>query len=191
LKCILVVDDHPIVAKACCLVLEPAGIGNVVAAYDVVSGYEAFLQHKPDVVTIDLSLHGDEGGGLELIKRIRANDPNARILVFSMHADRTNFISAIESGAAGYLLKDASPDELVRAVQRAGSGRHYVDPKLALKLVFPDTELSPREQQVLGLLLEGTPYATIVKLFGDRGLGQLAPCAAVQLIQSKTKDSGF
>jgi DNA-binding NarL/FixJ family response regulator len=170
LRSILIVDDHPIIATACRLVFEPLGIGNVVAAYDAASGYEAFLQHKPDVVTVDLSLHEDELGGLELIKRIRANDPAARILVFSMHADRGSFISAIESGASGYLLKDASPEELVKAVQEARSGRRYIDPQLALKLAFPDTDLSPREERVLALLLKGTPYATFAGLLGNQSL---------------------
>jgi DNA-binding NarL/FixJ family response regulator len=170
LKRVLVVDDHPIIAKACCVVLEPAGIGAVVAAHSAVSGYEAFFQHKPDVVVVDLSLHGDELAGLELIKRIRANDPNARILVFSMRADCSSFISAIEAGATGYLLKDASPEKLVDAVQKAGSGCRYIDPQFALKLAFPDTALSPSERRVLRLLLEDTPYAALSQLVVKRRL---------------------
>jgi DNA-binding NarL/FixJ family response regulator len=183
LRSILIVDDHPIIATACRLTFESVGIGTVIAAHDAVSGYEAFLQHKPDIVIIDLSLHGEGLAGLELIKRIRAIDPAARILVFSMHADRSSFISAIESGAAGYLLKDASPEELVKAVQRTGSGRHYIDPKLALKLAFPDTDLSPREQQVLGLLLEDTPFATVVKLFRDNSVTPLTRRAGMEPVR--------
>jgi DNA-binding NarL/FixJ family response regulator len=171
LKCVLIVDDHPIIATACRLVLEPVGIESIVAAHDAVSGYEAFLQHKPDVVTIDLSLQGEEQGGLSLIKRIRANDPKAAILVFSMHADRGSFVSAIECGAVGYLLKDAPPDEFVYALQEAGSGRRYLDPQLAVKLAFPDTKLSAKEERVLGLLLEGTPYASIAELFSKKSSG--------------------
>jgi DNA-binding NarL/FixJ family response regulator len=167
LQNILVIDDHPIIAAACRVIFEAVGIGSVVAAYDAAGGFQAFLQHKPDLVTIDLSLDDEERGGLDLIKRIRESDPNARILVFSMHSDRGSFISAIESGATGYLLKDASPEELVKAVLEAGSGRHYIDSQLALKLAFPDTELSSREQRVLTLLLSGTPCATIANLFGD------------------------
>lgn len=171
MKCVLIVDDHPIIATACRLVLEPVGIETVVAARDANSGYEAFLEHKPDVVTVDLSLHGEEKGGLSLIKRIRANDPKAAILVFSMHADRGSFVSAIECGAAGYLLKDAPPDELVDALQQAGSGRRYVDPQLAVKLAFPDTALSAKEKRVLAMLLESTPYASLAKLFGKKPSG--------------------
>jgi DNA-binding NarL/FixJ family response regulator len=171
LKCVLIVDDHPIIATACRLVLEPVGIESIVAAHDVVSGYEAFVEHKPDVVTVDLSLHGEEKGGLTLIKRIRANDPKAAILVFSMHADRGSFVAAIECGAAGYLLKDAPPDELVYALQQAGSGRRYLDPQLAVKLAFPDTALSAKEKRVLTLLLESTPFASIAKLLRKKPSG--------------------
>jgi DNA-binding NarL/FixJ family response regulator len=170
LRSILVVDDHPIIATACRLVFEPLGIGDVVAACDAVSGYEAFLQHKPEVVIIDLSLHGKELAGLDLIKRIRAIDPNAGILVFSMRADRGSFIEALEAGATAYLLKDASPEQLVKAVQEAGSGRRYIDPQLALRLAFPDTALSPGERRVLRLLLEDTPYAALSQLVVKRRL---------------------
>ena len=165
---ILVIDDHPIIATACRLVLESVGIGNVVAAYDAASGYQAFLQHKPAVVLVDLSLKGEASGGLALITRIRADDPEAHILAFSMHADRGSFVSAIEAGATGYLVKDASPDELVQAVQEARSGRHYIDAQLALTLAFPDKTLSSRERQVLAILLAGTPYAAIARLLEDR-----------------------
>ena len=165
MKCVLIVDDHPIIATACRLLLEPVGIENIITVHDAVSGYEAFLEHKPDVVTIDLSLHGEEKGGLSLIKRILADDPKAAILVFSMHADRRSFVAAIECGAAGYLLKDAPPDELVYALQQARSGRRYLDPQLAVKLAFPDTALSAKEKRVLALLLESTPYASLAKPF--------------------------
>src|SRR5271168_3878047 len=155
LRSVLVVDDHPIIATACGLVLD--GIAGILAAHDAVSGYQAFVRYKPDIVTIDLSLRGEAFAGLALIERIRLSDPEANILVFSMHAGLNDFVSAIEAGAGGYLLKDAPPEELVNAVQQAGSGRRYIDPRLAVKLVFPRTVLSPRQKRVLAALLEDTP----------------------------------
>jgi DNA-binding NarL/FixJ family response regulator len=163
---ILVIDDHPIIAKACRLVLEAADVGNIVTAHDAVSGYEAFLQHKPDVVIVDLSLHGERLSGLVLIERIRSHDPDARILVFSMYVDLGIFASAIEAGATGYLVKDASTDELAKAVQQVRSGHRYIDAQVVLKLAFPSTALAPREKQVLALLVESTPYATIARELG-------------------------
>jgi DNA-binding NarL/FixJ family response regulator len=143
---VLVIDDHPIIAKACHLVLDFADFGNVISAFDSESGYAAFLQHKPDVAIVDLSLHKDELGGLALIKRIRSHDQDARNLVFSMHAASERVASSIEAGAMGYLIKDSPIDELKKAVQQVRLGRRYVDPQPAIKLVFPNAALRPRKR---------------------------------------------
>src|SRR5262249_44172830 len=137
-----------------------------VAASDMDSGYVAFLEHKPDVVIVDLSLGGDKLGGLALIERIRSQDSDARILVFSMNADSCSLVLAIEVGATGYLIKDAPAVELVKAVRQVRSGHRYVDPQLALKLTFPTVKLSSREKKVLSLLVEGIPYVTIANQLG-------------------------
>jgi DNA-binding NarL/FixJ family response regulator len=166
---VLLVDDHPIILTACRQLLQESGFTTVVVAQDAGSGYEAFLQHHPRVVVVDLSLNGRDLDGLALIARIRGHDPAAAILVFSMHADATIIASAIEAGATGYLLKDAAPDELATAVASVASGQRYIDQQLAMKvaLLHADGERSPldhltaRERQVLGLLAEGKPYATI------------------------------
>jgi two-component system, NarL family, invasion response regulator UvrY len=152
---VLVVDDHPVIAKACGLVLEPIGIGKVISAHDADTGYQAFLEHEPDVSIIDLSLRGEELDGIALIRRIRSHDTAARILVFSMRSDRNSFVSAIEAGATGYLIKDSPTDEFAKAVQQTRLGRRYVDPQLALNLAFRrNAALSPRERRILDLLLE-------------------------------------
>lgn len=149
---ILVVDDHPVIARACGLVL---GLETIVSAFDADSGYQAFVDHEPEISVIDLSLRRNELDGLELIKRIRSRDAGARILVFSMRSDRSTFLAAIEAGATGYLIKDSPTDEFAEAVQRIRSGRRYIDPQLALNLAFPkNAALSPREQRILDLLLE-------------------------------------
>jgi DNA-binding NarL/FixJ family response regulator len=148
------------------MLLEEAGAGSIIAACDMISGYQAFLQHKPDVVIVDLSLKGEELGGLILIERIRSHDPNARVLVFSMHAEYNIFASAIEAGATGYLLKESHVDELPKAVQQVSSGHSYIDARLVHKLVFPGSELSLREKNVLALLMERTRYASIAGQMG-------------------------
>ena len=101
---ILVVDDHPIIAEACRVVL--GDVEDVVAARDVPSGYEAFLEHRPDVVILDLSFPGEPLGGVDLLRRIYSDAPLTRVLIFSMHADADIVASAIKAGAIGYLLKD-------------------------------------------------------------------------------------
>jgi len=157
-----VVDDHPVIERACRLLLEANGVGNVIAARDVLGGRTAFLQHKPDVIIADLSLDGERLGGLALIQHIRSLDPNARILVFSMHGDSDSFALAIEAGATGYLIKDSPTNELEKAVRRVRSGHRYIDSQLALKLAFPGTTLTPREKQLITLLLEGSHYRATV-----------------------------
>ena len=98
---ILVIDDHPIVAEACRLLLGATGVENILVAHDAVSGYQAFLQHKPDVIIVGLSLHEEKLGGIALIERIRSQDPSAKILVFTIHADLSILFSAIQAGATG------------------------------------------------------------------------------------------
>ena len=171
---VLLIDDHPIILTACRQLLEDSGFTTIFVAHDAVSGYEAYLRHQPDIVVIDLSLGGEQLDGIALIARIRSHDPEARILVFSMHADPRIVASAIEAGAMGYLLKDAAPDELPVAVERVRSGQRYLDEQLALKvaLLHADRErpmldhLTPRERQVLALLAEGKPYTMIVAQLG-------------------------
>jgi two-component system, NarL family, invasion response regulator UvrY len=157
---ILVIDDHPIVAKACGLVLEPLGMETIISAGNADTGYQAFVEHEPDVSIVDLSLDGEELDGIGLIKRIRARSAGAKILVFSMRSDRTSFMSAIDAGATGYLIKDSPTEEFAKAVQQTRSGRRYIDPQLALNLAFPsNAALSPREQKILDLLLDDVPFA--------------------------------
>jgi DNA-binding NarL/FixJ family response regulator len=163
---ILVIDDHPIVAEACRLLLGATGIENILVAHDAVSGYQAFLQHKPDVIIVDLSLHEEKLGGIALIERIRSQDPSTKILVFSMHADLSLLFSAIQAGATGYLVKDAPADELAKAVHQVRSGHRYIDAQLALKLAFLSNDLTPKERHVLALLMEGTSYASIAHQLG-------------------------
>ena len=104
---------------------------------------------------IDLSLHGKELDGIELIKRIRSRNAGAKILIFSMRSDRSSFVAAIEAGATGYLIKDSADGRICQGVQQTRSGRRYIDPQLALNLAFPrNAALSPRERRILDLLLE-------------------------------------
>jgi len=155
---ILVVDDHPVIERACRLLLEANGVGSIIAARDVGGGRTAFLQHRPDVVILDLSLNGERLASLAFIQHIRSLDPNARILVFSMHDDSGSFAAAIEAGATGYLIKDSPTAELEKAVRRVRSGHRYIDSQLALKLAFPGATLSPREGQLITVLLDGSRF---------------------------------
>jgi len=160
---VLIVDDHPIIVDACRLVLGDTE--TILAARSVASGYEAFLAHRPDVVIVDLSLHGNSLDGIALIRCICRVAPLARILVFSMHADPDIVTSAIEAGATGYLIKDSCPYELPEAVRQVRSGFRYIDPRINTAQAQGErnavTALTYREQQVLSLLAGGQAYPSI------------------------------
>jgi two-component system invasion response regulator UvrY len=158
------------VLQGCRRVLEDAGIGPVLTASDLASGYRLYRRHEPDVAVIDLAIHGKGLGGIDLIRRIRAHKPRAHILVLSMHNDPTIVARTLEAGATGYLLKDTSSEQLVKAVQQVAAGAAYLDGELAVKVALigsgrarsnPLADLTPRELQVLSLLADGKPYDRI------------------------------
>ena len=168
---VLLVDDHPIVVAACRWLLERSGITAVFDASDAATGYQAFLEHEPDVVVVDLRLQQQDLGGLALIERIRSYAPSAAILVFSMHFDPHIVNAAITAGATGYLNKDAPPHELVNAVAHVRSGERYMDQQLAVRVALHRTEaeiaaLTRRERQVLDLFAEGKTYPVVADELG-------------------------
>lgn len=166
---ILVVDDHPIVLQGVRRLAEAAGVGTVHEAADIVSGYRLFHRHRPDLVVADLSFRDDGLSGLSLIRRIRALDGEARILVFSMHADPVLVSRALESGALGFALKDAGPDAFLEALDAVHAGQGYLPHALATDVAMlnrsarpaPLATLSARELQILSLLSQGKSYEAI------------------------------
>jgi two-component system, NarL family, invasion response regulator UvrY len=167
---VLIIDDHPIVLQGCRRVLEDAGMGPVLTASALVSGYRLWRRHAPDVAVIDLAIHGRGLGGIDLIRRIRTHQLRARILVLSMHNDAMIVARCLEAGATGYVLKDTSSEQLVKAVQQVATGAAYLDAELAMKVALsgsgrargnPLADLTPRELQVLALLADGKPYDRI------------------------------
>src|SRR6266699_3271774 len=185
---VLIIDEIPIVLKGCRRMLEDAGVQTVLDARDVASGYRLYRRHNPDVVIIDLAMQGSGLGGLPLIRRIRSHDPRTRILVFSMHSDPIIAARALEAGATGYVLKDTSSDELMKAFDRVRTGAPYLSNDLAMQVALvrtgvranPLADLTPRELQTLSLLAEGKPYGRIAE-----NLPELIR-AAVQLVSAKS-----
>jgi two-component system, NarL family, invasion response regulator UvrY len=171
---VLIIDDHPIVLQGARRVLLDAGVESVLEARDIVAGYRLYRRHRPDVVIVDLSLQGNGLGGLPLIQRIKAHDPRARILVFSMHSDPIIVSRALKAGAAGYILKDTASKDLLEAFEKVRAGAHYLGGELAMQVALvgsgarrdPLAELTPRELQMLGLLAEGKPYGRIADDLG-------------------------
>src|SRR5437016_10967656 len=164
---VLIIDDHPIVLQGCRRMLEDAGVATVLEARDAASGYRLYRRHHPDVVIVDLAMQGSGLGGLDVIRRMRSHDPRTRILVFSMHSDPIIAARALEAGATGYVLKDTSSDELMKAFDRVRTGAPYLSNDLAMQVALvranPLADLTPRELQTLSLLAEGKPYGRIAE----------------------------
>jgi len=140
----------------------------------VTSGYRLFRRNRPDVIIVDLGMQGSVLGGLDLIRRMRSHDPCTCILVFSMHNDPMIAARALEAGATGYLLKDTSSDELMKAFDQVCSGKPYLSKDLAMRVAFlrtcvglnPLVDLTPRESQMLSLLAKGKTYSSIAEELG-------------------------
>src|SRR5215471_9600529 len=167
---VLIIDDHPIVLQGCRRILQDAGVATILEARDLVGGYRAYRRHRPDAVIVDLELHHAGGlGGLRLIQRIHAHDPRTSILVFSMHSDPAIVARPLEAGALGYVNKDTSSEELVRAFEQVMAGTPYLSSDLAMKVALARTGLkrnpldglTPRQLQTLSLLAKGKPYGEI------------------------------
>ncbi len=159
---ILLVDDHAVVRAGYRTLLGDAPDLEVVAeAENGLAALRLFIDRKPDVVVMDLSLPGI--GGLEAIRRIIARDPDAKILVFSMHEDTIFVEQALQAGARGYITKSSAPTVLVEAVKRIASGDVFLDSEIAQRLAFQKTRgrntpfdgLSTREFEIFCLLAEG------------------------------------
>jgi DNA-binding NarL/FixJ family response regulator len=165
---LLLVDDHAVVREGYRRLLERRGDLSIVAeAASAGAALSAFREHAPDVVVLDLAL--PDMGGVELIGRLRAREAGARILAFSMHREPLFAAQALRAGALGYVTKSSEPGELVQAVYRVAAGRRTLSPDIAPELAMallddapdPLRELSPREFEVLRLLIDGHGHEAI------------------------------
>jgi two-component system, NarL family, invasion response regulator UvrY len=159
---VMLVDDHAVVRAGYRLLLGQTAHVTVIA--EAATGEEAcqkFAECCPDVVVMDLNLPGI--GGLAATRRIISRDPEARILVFSIHDEPVYVARALDAGALGYISKSGAPEMLVSAVVRVAAGQAFLEPALAIKLASqqpslaatPLDLLTPREFDVLCLLAKG------------------------------------
>jgi two-component system, NarL family, invasion response regulator UvrY len=169
---ILIVDDHPIVRAGLRRLLAGDSRHELREAADGKEALGIAKENRPDLVILDLNLPGV--GGLELIKRLRIDDPDTRILVLSMHDDAIFAMRALQAGALGYVSKNAPPHEILDGVHRVGDGQSYVAPALAQELAIlavrssshPLSDLSRRDLEILRLLGEGRSLQQIADALG-------------------------
>ena len=158
---VLIVDDHPVVLSGCRSLFASDRFRENRRGGGRKSGHRAFRQRKPDVTVIDIKL--PDVSGFELMRRIRKDDPDARIIMFSMNDDPAFVVRAIEMGAQGYVSKGDDPRVLVKAVRKVAAGENFISPQLAEAVTFsgaaikanPASQMSARELEILRLLGRG------------------------------------
>lgn len=182
---ILVVDDHSVVRQGIITLLEDEDDILIVGeASDGDEVLDSISKLKPDVVLLDLTM--PRMSGLEAIKLLVPVFPDVKVLVFSMHNNPDYILSAVTSGAAGYLQKDTSRDEILKAVRSVAAGELYYPPNassiIIRNLILPKKEaeiteaktgnpasvwnkMTPREQQILQCLTEGMSSKDIAEHF--------------------------
>jgi len=153
----LIIDDHEVVREGLRLSLSRAPHIRVVGeAADGASAIALAERRLPDVVLMDVRMPGMDG--LEATQKLLEAVPNANVLMFTAYSERALLTRALESGARGYILKEASHATLVRAIEKVAEGGSYVDPGLMPAfLEGRDREglLTAREREILVLLADG------------------------------------
>lgn len=169
---LLLVDDHPVVRKGTRELLE--GESDLHVLGEAGNGEEAIAQArtlKPDVILMDVSMPGMNG--IEATKAIKAENPSVGVLVLTSYDDDAYVFALLEAGAAGYLLKNASEEDLLGAVRAVAAGESALHPSVARKVLErfsanttptpPEDDLSPRELEVLRVAATGRTNKEIAR----------------------------
>ena len=169
---VLLVDDHQLYRGGLRQLLEEEGLDVIGEAPNGQAAVELARQLAPTVVIMDLNMPAMSG--VEATRRVTAVSPSSRVLVLTISADQGDIVDAVMAGACGYLVKDASIDELMQGIRAAAAGESVISPRIAEKLlthvrdrpaeepvVADATTLSEREREVLKLLADGKDNAEI------------------------------
>jgi two-component system, NarL family, invasion response regulator UvrY len=159
---VMLVDDHAVVRMGFKMLLESDSDIKVIAeAENGEMAIKGYMEHKPDVVVMDITMPGI--GGMEAIERILAKESNAKILVLSAHEDSVHPKRVLNIGAMGYLTKRSAAEELIKAIRTVAGGKKYIEASVAQQMAIqqlsgdqnPVDVLSEREFEVFMSLAKG------------------------------------
>ena len=167
---VMLVDDHAIVRSGFRRLLEEyPNIAVVAEAETGEQAYRGYLEHRPDVLVVDISM--PDTSGLALTRRLLGRAPDARVIIFSMHDDAAMAERAMAAGARGYVTKSSAPEILVKAVYEIAAGRIFLSPDIAHAVAVsrvagtndPLKLLSTREFEIFRQLVAGRAPADIAR----------------------------
>jgi DNA-binding NarL/FixJ family response regulator len=165
---VLIADDHPAMREGLNRLLATApDIELAGSASDGEQAVALATEHRPDVVLMDLEMPVLDG--IAATERIRSELPATQVVALTSFSDRERILDALDAGAAGYLLKDAEPAELLNGVRAAARGESPLAPKAASAVIDardelrPERELTPREREVLSMVAQGLPNKLIAR----------------------------
>jgi DNA-binding NarL/FixJ family response regulator len=165
---VLIADDHGVIRDGLGRLID--ALEDIELAGTAVDGAEAVERSRelaPDVVLMDLDMPRMDG--IEATRLITAERPGTAVLVLTSFSDRARILGALSAGACGYLLKDASSDEVADGIRAASRGESPLDPRAARTIISARAEpdpigaLSVREREVLALLVEGLANKLIAR----------------------------
>ncbi len=174
---IFIVDDHPIVRQGLMQLINPEADMTIVGqGEDAYQALKLIRQLKPDLTLLDISLK--DTGGIELLKEMRAQDPELRVLILSMHDESLYAERALRAGARGYVMKQEAPQVLLQAIRKVLKGEVYVSEKMSAVLLqrmvgnrkpggaLPMDRLTDREMEIFRMIGAGMTVKEIAeKLF--------------------------
>ena len=167
---IVIVDDHPVIRRGLKqIITEEPNIEVIGEAENAQVALTLIRETDCDAVILDITMPGTSG--LDVLKQVKCEYPKLPVLILSVHPEEQYAVRVIRAGASGYMTKDNTPDELIKAIRKIASGGKYITPFLAEKLVsvldasqkLLHEKLSDREFQVMRMIASGKAISDIAE----------------------------